>query len=222
MLKRITVLFTLVVLLAAVGCTAQTQPAPVEPEAGAVTPEPAIDTVDSATPTADPTVESTPSIEPTAEIPATDTPESESIEESLPPELLETPQQQDAVTPLPEEDIVLELNPTKPSPEQMQQISFARRDLAERLGVDLADIEVAAYETVIWRDGSLGCPQPGMMYTQALVDGYLIQLVVDGQAYNYHGANGRDPFLCVKDGGESGDLPRSGYLATPPPSDEDV
>jgi hypothetical protein len=24
----------------------------------------------------------------------------------------------------------------------------------------------------VWNDGSLGCPEPGMMYTQALVNGY--------------------------------------------------
>jgi hypothetical protein len=29
-------------------------------------------------------------------------------------------------------------------------------------------------ESVVWNDGSLGCPEPGMMYTQALVNGYWV------------------------------------------------
>ena len=38
--------------------------------------------------------------------------------------------------------------------------------------VDQLTIERA--EAVTWNDGSLGCPEPGMMYTQALVDGYWV------------------------------------------------
>ena len=44
-------------------------------------------------------------------------------------------------------------------------------DLRVRLG-EGATIDVVLYEDVVWRDGSLGCPQPGMAYTQALEDGY--------------------------------------------------
>ena len=69
-------------------------------------------------------------------------------------------------------------------------------DLAERLGVDESAITVVSVAEVTWPDGSLGCPQPGMMYTQALVNGSLIVLDVDGTTYEYHaGADGR-PFYC--------------------------
>jgi hypothetical protein len=54
---------------------------------------------------------------------------------------------------------------------------------------------VVAHDEVIWRDGSLGCPQPGMMYTQALVDGFRIVLRVKGQEVSYHGP-GKPPFRC--------------------------
>jgi len=69
-------------------------------------------------------------------------------------------------------------------------------DLAARLGVDESSITVVSIEEVTWPDGSLGCPQPGMMYTQALVNGSLIVLDVDGTTHEYHsGADGR-PFYC--------------------------
>jgi hypothetical protein len=75
------------------------------------------------------------------------------------------------------------------------EVERAIADLTERLGAG-ATIEVVVAHELTWPDGSLGCPEPGMSYTQALVDGYRIELT-DGQAsYGYHGAIGGDPFLC--------------------------
>src|SRR5690606_11134646 len=39
-------------------------------------------------------------------------------------------------------------------------------DAAVRAGTDPAEITVIRGESVTWPDGSLGCPEPGMMYTQ--------------------------------------------------------
>ena len=99
-------------------------------------------------------------------------------------------------TPQPEATVGItpELRPQNPG--EKEHTTAAINDLAERLGVDRATIEVVAYEPITWRDGSLGCPQPDMMYTQALVDGYVVQLSVDGQTFRYHGQVGQDPFLC--------------------------
>lgn len=81
-------------------------------------------------------------------------------------------------------------------PEAKLRTVAAVNDLASRLDIDRAEIEVVAFEAVTWRDGSLGCPQPDMMYTQALVDGYVVQLRAGEETYQYHGENGADPFLC--------------------------
>ncbi|MGH3384379.1 MAG: hypothetical protein ACRDO1_07365 [Nocardioidaceae bacterium] len=69
-------------------------------------------------------------------------------------------------------------------------------DLAQRIGVDPAEITVVSVEEVTWRDGSLGCPREGMMYTQALVPGTRIMLARQAQTYEYHAGAGREPFLC--------------------------
>ena len=76
---------------------------------------------------------------------------------------------------------------------------IALTDLAARLDVDPSEIEVVSVEEVTWPDGSLGCPKPGMSYTQALVDGQLIILAVDGREYEYHSGRGREPFYCPAD-----------------------
>jgi hypothetical protein len=70
-------------------------------------------------------------------------------------------------------------------------------DLATRLGVATADIDVVVTEPVTWRNGSLGCPEPGMRYTQALVDGIRVILEVDGRRYAYHSRRGQAPFFCA-------------------------
>jgi hypothetical protein len=67
-------------------------------------------------------------------------------------------------------------------------------DLAEKLGIESDAVSVMQAVAVTWPDGSLGCPEPGMMYTQALVDGTFVLLEADGRQYQYHGG---DPlFLC--------------------------
>ena len=69
-------------------------------------------------------------------------------------------------------------------------------DLAKHLGVSGEAITVAEAGVVVWRDGSLGCPQPGMMYTQALVPGYRIILSAVGETFDYHASDGGYFLLC--------------------------
>jgi hypothetical protein len=75
-------------------------------------------------------------------------------------------------------------------------LAVAIAELARQSDVDPDDIEVVTHEPVTWRDGSLGCPEPGKMYTQALVDGYRIVLRLGGKDIAYHGADGKPPFRC--------------------------
>ncbi|MFP3913358.1 MAG: hypothetical protein ACLFWM_00655 [Actinomycetota bacterium] len=75
-------------------------------------------------------------------------------------------------------------------------VEAALADLAERLDVGTTDIEVVSFEFVTWNDGSLGCPQPGEMYTQALVEGSRTVLEHDGVTYDYHAGADDQPFLC--------------------------
>ena len=58
-------------------------------------------------------------------------------------------------------------------------------DLVEQETLRREDIEVERSESVIWSDGSLGCPEPGVMYTQAQVPGYWIVLRSGGKQYDY-------------------------------------
>jgi len=69
-------------------------------------------------------------------------------------------------------------------------------DAAKRTGRPIAEIEVVSAQSVTWSDGSLGCPQPGMMYTQALVPGYRVVVEVGGERYDYHASLRGGISLC--------------------------
>ncbi|MEJ2161421.1 MAG: hypothetical protein P8X53_13215 [Chromatiales bacterium] len=79
-------------------------------------------------------------------------------------------------------------------------VAQARAQLAQRLSVPAASIRLDELETVTWPDGSIGCPEPEMVYTQALVPGTRVVLSVAGAAYHYHAREGGEPFLCETPG----------------------
>ncbi len=69
-------------------------------------------------------------------------------------------------------------------------------DAAARTGIPEDELVVIQDQAVVWPDGSLGCPRPGMMYTQALVDGYHI-LIQAGETVLDYRATQRGSFtLC--------------------------
>lgn len=76
-------------------------------------------------------------------------------------------------------------------------VAAARADLAGRLQlVDADAIQVIAAARVTWPNGAMGCPKPGYMYTQALVDGYQV-ILSDGETeYHYHASQKGEPAYC--------------------------
>lgn len=79
-------------------------------------------------------------------------------------------------------------------PEQM--LAEMVTEAASRTGVDANEIEVVVAESVTWSDGSLGCPEPGMMYTQALVPGYRVVVDAGGEELNFHAAQSGEFRFC--------------------------
>ena len=110
------------------------------------------------------------------------------------------------------------IEPTQPStiaePEEeadMDLVELARADLARRLKVAEDQIELLEVEPVSWPDGSLGCPQPDQIYTQALVEGHRIALGHGERVFLYHSGGEVPPFLCASDEIDGG------YGFIPPP-----
>ena len=66
--------------------------------------------------------------------------------------------------------------------------------LAAHLRVDVEEIGVVKAEAVTWPDSSLGCPEPGELYTQALVDGSQVVLRHGDRMYDYHAGSDGVPY----------------------------
>lgn len=75
-------------------------------------------------------------------------------------------------------------------------VEAAREDLSSRTGTAAGDIATVRAQKVTWADGAMGCPEDGMMYTQALVEGYFILLRASGEDNAYHAGRDGQPFHC--------------------------
>jgi hypothetical protein len=89
------------------------------------------------------------------------------------------------VTPVPLEGTPV-VQPAPGNPGLKDPVVQAMIDLSEQVGADVDDIELVSLLEVTWRDGSIGCPEPGVAYTQALVPGQQLILQVNGEQYYYH------------------------------------
>ncbi|MFW5869064.1 MAG: hypothetical protein ACOCX2_14660 [Armatimonadota bacterium] len=69
-------------------------------------------------------------------------------------------------------------------------VEAAVNDLAHRLNLQADEIRVAGVEQVEWPNGSLGLPEPGMMYTMMLVSGERIHLQAKGRTFEYRAGEG--------------------------------
>ena len=64
-------------------------------------------------------------------------------------------------------------------------------DASSQAGVPVGDLIVLRAEYVEWADGSLGCPEPGVFYTQAVTPGYWIEIGAGDRTLDYRlGENG--------------------------------
>jgi hypothetical protein len=92
---------------------------------------------------------------------------------------------------------------TTPDPNAQILIQIAKKSLAQKLKINVDQIQLSKIETVIWPDASLGCPQPRIMYAQVVTPGYKFLLEANGQTYPYHTDDKDHVVLCaIRSGGE--------------------
>ncbi len=70
-----------------------------------------------------------------------------------------------------------------------------RSDLAAR-GVSDAEVELS--EATVWPNGAMGCPEPGRMYTQALIEGYRVVFEKAGERWDYRVSSNGGFMLCER------------------------
>lgn len=84
-----------------------------------------------------------------------------------------------------------------PADESLRQIiDAALSDAARRTASDAGSLMVESAETVMWPDGSLGCPEPGVTYTMAPLPGYRIRIRSAERVLDYHASRRGSLVLC--------------------------
>ncbi len=87
--------------------------------------------------------------------------------------------------------------PLPPGVMERPAVRAAVEDAATRRQVGTDQVVGAAFVAVTWNDGSLGCPQKGMSYTQMTVEGELLILRVGTALLQYHGRVGGPYTFCA-------------------------
>lgn len=87
-----------------------------------------------------------------------------------------------------------ETGPVVLPPEELRNRVLAHA--AELSGLPVAELEVLRSRRVTWRDGSLGCPEPDMNYTMALVPGWHMIIRAGERMLDYR-LSGQSFMLCT-------------------------
>jgi hypothetical protein len=78
-----------------------------------------------------------------------------------------------------------------------QGILDAIEEEASRLAsVPVEQLTLVRADQITWPDGSLGCPQPGEMYTQSLVAGYWIVFRANNETFDFRVATNGSFHRC--------------------------
>lgn len=109
--------------------------------------------------------------------------------------------------------VILKMSDTSPTrPVSLESlVQAALLDAARVSGKPRAEVRVLDAVAVDWPDGSAGCPEPGVLYTQAVVPGYRIRIQAGDAVLNYHATrHSQAPVLCPAKRAQPALPPRGG------------
>lgn len=131
------------------------------------------------------------------------------LREEVSPLALPTTSETSKSSPLPLPTATPDISPRSVPPNETEvsipaqaaeAVAWAQADLAAQLNTTTDQISVVSVEFVQWRNSSLGCPQPGMVYAQVITPGYRFLLRAGEKLYEYHSAQGRDSAVLCRSG----------------------
>lgn len=107
--------------------------------------------------------------------------------------------------------------PQLPNAVEGDVVTTLRALVAAKLQVALAELTLVSAEEVIWRDASLGCPQPGEGYAQVLTPGWRVVFAdAAGREYDVHTSEKPESFvICTSTDAAPAPLPPEVYRDNP-------
>lgn len=107
-------------------------------------------------------------------------------------------------SPVPERTLPIALpshNENGEETDSQEDVDRLRQLVASELGVEQETLMFIELKPEVWRDASLGCPEPGMVYAQILTEGWLVVFQnTAGELINVHAERGFDNFIICDDG----------------------
>lgn len=77
-------------------------------------------------------------------------------------------------------------SPVPVPPEASQAVDAALQDAAAHLSVSRDQLKVSQVASQQWNDASLGCPQPGQLYSQIVTPGFVVMITSGSHQLEYH------------------------------------
>ena len=75
-------------------------------------------------------------------------------------------------------------------------VALSKKDLADRLGVEVDKIILVKTVEKLWLNAALGCPRPGVFYPSGRMPGFQIWLDLEGTEYIYNTDLNGTVILC--------------------------
>jgi hypothetical protein len=88
-------------------------------------------------------------------------------------------------------------------------VSLSKKDLAQRLQIDVNEIALVKTAEMVWPNAALGCPAPGKVYTKGRVPGFQVWLESGGIKYIYNTDLSGRIILCVSENPDGSIVPFS-------------
>lgn len=100
---------------------------------------------------------------------------------------------------LPISPVAPPLTPELDIPKEEAVVDTLQGQVAEKVGVKVAELTLVSEEAIDWPDASLGCPQPDMMYAQVVTPGWrMVFADATGRQYAVHTTANRQNFVVCE------------------------
>jgi hypothetical protein len=81
-------------------------------------------------------------------------------------------------------------------PDASSAVDAVMTEASTHLGVSRDQVHVDQVQAQQWPDSSLGCPQPGQLYSQIVTPGFLVMISAGGKQLEYHTDDRSRVMLC--------------------------
>lgn len=90
------------------------------------------------------------------------------------------------------------------SQDERKLVDLVKKDLVQKLNIDIARVTLLKIQETDFSDSSLGCPQEGYSYLEVITPGRQMLFEVEGKIYDYRmGKSANEGIICLQHSGKA-------------------